>query len=283
MFSKRFFYTFVPYKNKTNKIMKKIYTLAIALIGALTFAQTPLNTNGSLETWTDGTVQADGWFMNFSLLTNGAIERLEGDAQDGDVYVKLTAPETSNNQLGLADIAVTGGTEYTVTYWYRTGDSARFRFWGQWRTDSAAISVSNDPFQSGTYMETTTQEWTKVTITSTAPADATVIRITFRNYSGGGDDLFIDNVVFYEVSAAIKDNNIAGLSIYPNPATGSVLNVTSHNNIEKSVAIFDVLGKQVINTKTVNGSVNIADLNAGVYIVKVTEEGKTATRKLVVK
>src|SRR5690606_38940383 len=84
-------------------------------------------------------------------------------------------------------------------------------------------------------------------------------------------------------NASIKDNNIAGLSIYPNPATGSVLNVTSHNNIEKSVAIFDVLGKQVINTKTVNGSVNIADLNAGVYIVKVTEEGKTATRKLVVK
>ena len=263
--------------------MKKIYTLAIALIGALTFAQTPLNTNGSLETWTDGTVQADGWFMNSSLLTNGAIERLEGDAQDGDVYVKLTAPETSNNQLGLADIAVTGGTEYTVTYWYRTGDSARFRFWGQWRTDSGAITVTEDPFQAGTYMETTTQEWTKVTLTSTAPDNATVIRITFRNYSAGGGDLFIDNVVFSEGTASVKNNDIAGLSVYPNPVSGNTLYVTSNNSVEKSVAIFDVLGKQVINTTTANGAVNVANLNAGVYIVKVTEEGKTATRKLVVK
>lgn len=262
--------------------MKKIYTLAIALFGAFAIAQTPLNTNGSLETWTDGSVQADGWFMNAGLLADGVIERIEGDAQDGDISVKLTSPATGNNQLGIADFPVTAGTEYTVTYWYKTGDSSKFRFWGQWRTDSAAISVSDDPFQAGTYMETPTQEWTKVTLTSTAPDNATTMRITFRNYNGGGD-LFIDNVVFYEGSASVKNNDIAGLSVYPNPVSGNTLYVTSNNSVEKSVAIFDVLGKQVVNTTTVNGAVNVANLNAGVYIVKVTEEGKTATRKLVVK
>lgn len=84
-------------------------------------------------------------------------------------------------------------------------------------------------------------------------------------------------------NASVKNNSIAGLNIYPNPATGNTLYVTSFNSVDKSVTIFDVLGKQVINTTTVNGAVNIANLNAGVYIVKVTEEGKSATRKLVVK
>src|SRR5690554_3881203 len=82
---------FIPlyHKNKTINIMKKIYTLAIALIGAFAIAQAPLNTNGSLETWTDGSTQADGWFMNATLLGNGSITKIEDDAQDGDISVKL--------------------------------------------------------------------------------------------------------------------------------------------------------------------------------------------------
>ncbi len=84
-------------------------------------------------------------------------------------------------------------------------------------------------------------------------------------------------------SASVKDNNIAGLSVYPNPVVDGTLYINSNSSVEKSVAIFDILGKQVLNTTTSNGAVNVANLNAGVYIVKVTEEGKTATRKLVVK
>lgn len=76
---------------------------------------------------------------------------------------------------------------------------------------------------------------------------------------------------------------IAGLTMYPNPVSGNILNITSAANLEMNVAIFDVLGKQVINTKVNNNTVNVSSLNAGVYIVKITEDGKTATRKLVVK
>ena len=83
--------------------------------------------------------------------------------------------------------------------------------------------------------------------------------------------------------AGVKQNEIAGLKVYPNPLTGSVLNISSESDAVKSVAIFDVLGKQVLNAKTVNGTVNASNLTSGVYIVKITEEGKTATKKLVVR
>ena len=49
--------------------------------------------------------------------------------------------------------------------------------------------------------------------------------------------------------------------------------------------IFNVLGKQVLNTRF-SGSkstIDVSTINAGIYILKVTEEGKTATKKLVIR
>ncbi len=76
---------------------------------------------------------------------------------------------------------------------------------------------------------------------------------------------------------------VSGLKMFPNPLSGNILNITSDANASKTVAIYDVLGKQVLNTVVTNETVNVSGLTSGVYIVKVTEEGKTATRKLVVK
>ena len=82
-------------------------------------------------------------------------------------------------------------------------------------------------------------------------------------------------------TAATEQFNANIITVFPNPLTGNILNITSNSNGVKAVAIFDVLGKQVINTTTVNNTVDVANLNAGIYMVKITEEGKTATRKLV--
>ena len=78
-------------------------------------------------------------------------------------------------------------------------------------------------------------------------------------------------------------NAIDGLRMYPNPLTGNVLNFNTTANAELDIQIFDILGKQVLTSKVLNNSLNVTGLNAGIYIVKITEEGKTATRKLVVK
>ena len=84
-------------------------------------------------------------------------------------------------------------------------------------------------------------------------------------------------------TAGINDNNINGLTMYPNPVSGNTLYLTSTANAAMSVQIFDLLGKEVLKATVVNNAVNVAKLTAGVYVVKITEEGKTATRKLVIK
>lgn len=77
-------------------------------------------------------------------------------------------------------------------------------------------------------------------------------------------------------------NAIDGLTMYPNPLKGNTLYFTSTANADMSVQIFDIVGKEVLKSNVINNIVNVSGLNAGVYIVKVTEEGKTATRKLVI-
>ncbi|WP_291085633.1 MULTISPECIES: T9SS type A sorting domain-containing protein [unclassified Flavobacterium] len=80
-----------------------------------------------------------------------------------------------------------------------------------------------------------------------------------------------------------KDNQIAGLKVYPNPVTNGTLFINTAANGEKAVTVYDVLGKQVLNTKTSTNAVNVSNLKGGVYIVKITEGGNTATRKMVIK
>jgi hypothetical protein len=95
------------------------------------------------------------------------------------------------------------------------------------------------------------------------------------------DELTIDTLPNFTLSSSTF-NGIEGLTMYPNPLKGNTLFLTSTANANMSVQIFDVLGKEVLKSNVINNAVNVSGLNAGVYIVKITEEGKTATRKLVI-
>jgi len=85
-----------------------------------------------------------------------------------------------------------------------------------------------------------------------------------------------------KASLSVKQNSISGLNVYPNPVTDGNLYITSDSSEAKTVAVYDILGKQVLNAKTSNNAVNVSSLKGGSYIVKITEEGKTDTRKLII-
>ncbi|MCF6129251.1 T9SS type A sorting domain-containing protein [Flavobacterium sp. AS60] len=95
------------------------------------------------------------------------------------------------------------------------------------------------------------------------------------------DELRID--VTPNFTLGVKNNNITGLRVYPNPVSNGTLFIETAANAEKTVTVFDVLGKQVLNTTTSDNTVNVSALHTGVYIVNITEEGKTASRKLVIR
>ncbi len=123
-----------------------------------------------------------------------------------------------------------------------------------------------------------------ITLSNTSITTPTTFRFYGWNSEGSGGTFSIDDVVISgNVSVlSTKQNQISGLSVYPNPVTNGKLSITSDSNDSKAVVIYDVLGKQVLSTVVTNQVVNVSDLTSGVYIVKITEEGKTATRKLVI-
>lgn len=71
--------------------------------------------------------------------------------------------------------------------------------------------------------------------------------------------------------------------IYPNPSSNGVLNIISASSETISVSIYDVLGKQVKTTEFTNQTMDISELKSGLYIVKVSQNNNTVTKKLIIK
>ena len=94
--------------------------------------------------------------------------------------------------------------------------------------------------------------------------------------------VFYDNLYLHKNTVLSNSDFVASnVKFYPNPAT-NVLNIEANSNIEK-VAIFNVLGQEVM-VKTPNAQsaiLDIANLQSGMYVVKATIDGKTASSKLI--
>lgn len=85
-------------------------------------------------------------------------------------------------------------------------------------------------------------------------------------------------------SSKSQDNSgIEGLNLYPNPVNNGKVYITSKNDLDKSIIIFDVLGKKALQATISVKELNVSDLSPGVYIIKINEGEATATRKLIVK
>jgi len=82
-----------------------------------------------------------------------------------------------------------------------------------------------------------------------------------------------------------KQPSIEGLSIYPNPVSSqqSSINIVSTHHLVKTVEIFDVLGKRVFSEVLSGEILNISALRQGIYILRITENNISESRKLIIK
>jgi hypothetical protein len=100
-------------------------------------------------------------------------------------------------------------------------------------------------------------------------------------------------IFFFSVSVSAQDTKqqaksqetsvIEGLSLFPNPVSNGKVYITSKNDLDKSIIVYNVLGKKALQTTISSKELNVSDLLPGVYIIKINEGDATATRKLIVK
>lgn len=77
--------------------------------------------------------------------------------------------------------------------------------------------------------------------------------------------------------------DIEGFKLYPNPVTQGKVFIETKENSPKRILVFDVLGTQVLETTLLGKELNLTSLDKGMYILRVFEGNKVATRKLIVK
>ena len=84
-------------------------------------------------------------------------------------------------------------------------------------------------------------------------------------------------------SKTLETVSIEGLNLYPNPVSNGKVYISTKNDLDKEIIIFDVLGKKVLQTVLNSRELNVSNLSSGVYIIKIYEKEASATRKLIIK
>lgn len=87
-------------------------------------------------------------------------------------------------------------------------------------------------------------------------------------------------------SLGVNENLTSRFSVFPNPASNLVKISSDSNTLVDGVKITDLNGrtvKTVSLNKVANAEINISDLASGVYLMNISSENGTATKKIVKK
>ncbi len=105
--------------------------------------------------------------------------------------------------------------------------------------------------------------------------------LTAANSQGSASLVYVDNIYFYRSATASINDFESNVNVYPNPVENT-LNVSAGVVVD-NVSIFDLTGREVMRA-TPNAaafSLDVADLNKGMYLVTVKAGEQELTTKLV--
>lgn len=250
--------------------MKKIYFLALTLIPFFGISQS-IVVNGDFESFTGST--PDSWTLIDSGITT---EEETVIINEGTKSLKITVNTAAQANTDFRQsINVTGGVEYTysVDIYHPSGDN------------DARARLYIDDYEN--YSDPTiTDSWQTITTMITPSSDG-VIEVGLRFYDVSGFDgssvIYIDNLQVTDPTLSTQDVEKATFSMFPNPTTNGFVNIKTSNNETTQVAVYDILGKQVINTTLSAERLNVSSLKAGVYAVRLSQGNTVTTKKLVIK
>ncbi|OQX76992.1 MAG: hypothetical protein B6D61_07900 [Bacteroidetes bacterium 4484_249] len=106
------------------------------------------------------------------------------------------------------------------------------------------------------------------------------VTLTVQN-TYGSDTKTIEGYITVDSTIGISELLNSGLSVFPNPLTGDVLNITSETEIQK-VELFNYSGKVLLQKtlKTTSTGLNMQGFGKGVYFLKVFTDNGVRVVKL---
>jgi len=145
----------------------------------------------------------------------------------------------------------------------------------------AYLNITND-FNSSK-SNATTDNFTKNSLEFTPSGSFIVIYVRAPLAVDSSHEVFYDNIELYETSSLSTDDFLASnFKIYPNPVK-DVITIASSNITVSSVEMYSLVGKKVISKNNlVNNTLDISNLNSGIYLLKVNADEGSLIRKIVI-
>ncbi len=268
--------------------MKKVITTILTIFASSAlFAQTI--PNASFETWANG--QPTGWGVA------GATQGTASVAPNaGSSYLKLTASATKsglaitqfainnrpNSLTGLLQFSPQGGDTFVVivelTKYNTTTKNSDVVGVGSFAASAAAINWSK--FTSAISYNPNVADM---------PDSCMIIMQTGFHTFHSNTYLNLDLLAFSGNSSINEVENIHSYSVYPNPAKDKITVECSLNqNALVQIDIIDIQGKQIkaqeffMNKGGNNVSIDLSDVQKGIYFVQMKSEGIIKTQKILV-
>ena len=93
----------------------------------------------------------------------------------------------------------------------------------------------------------------------------------------------VDSALGDTIDVNVVEANDIVSNIYPNPSKDQLF-VELKNEGKASIQLFNILGQEVKNISTLDNKtqVNVSDLKAGIYIVRVKQNNKVFTSKITI-
>ncbi|MES2593301.1 MAG: T9SS type A sorting domain-containing protein [Bacteroidota bacterium] len=257
--------------------------------GIVAFAQ-DINNDGELNVTNWGSYQT-----SLSSMPNGGIDN------EGRIYVSYGSIYEGNAENGTPG----DGKSYRHTYLLRSADGGQ-----TWCGPINVVSPDNDPLYDYTegvfgaiaknvngsvhliYQKDPSPGHLALGSTTTDPQSGNESEIVYVKIpSTDFDGLPCDSLFFDLASVGIKElnENVNGLSIYPNPASQLVnlqFNLIAAEKV--NVKIYNIVGQELnmfekeLSSGNNSLNINITNYKPGVYFVKSTIKNKVITKKLIV-
>lgn len=221
-------------------------------------------------------VTVDTWKTDWS---DATLEDVQVAGNDTKKYTSLNfvGIETVTSQLDI-----TGMTHFNVDVWSPTFTQFKIKL-----VDFGANGI----FQGGddvehelTFDNPAQSQWVTMSIPLTDFVGLTTMEnIAQLIFVGGGSKVYVDNVYFSNGALATEDFKISSVKMYPNPVS-DFFHVSAEKTID-NITFYNLLGQEIlsINSFKNNETINLSGFQSGVYIAKVTVEGKVTTSRIIKK
>jgi len=273
---------------------KKLLLSLFVMYSFLASAQT-INTFPHTEGFEDAT---DDLSMNFpngwTIESNGTdsasnlgwlVSDNPGQAEAGRWLALLVGiPSVSLDEwLFTPEVQFQTGSEYRITFYYRTGANGGQPMRLHVGTDSSAAAMEVDPIWEDLTIGNSEYEQAQVIYTATSN-DPVYFGFNVTSDGGSISQNILDTVSFELETLSVNDFNAVDFKISPNP-TSDFFQITFPNSTsEMSLHIYDIQGKLVLQKKSIvsDSNIEINNLSSGVYIAKIFNDTSIISKKLII-